>query len=299
MSLRLPHITRNARWVWRRKKRTASSVAFFLVFAYTVVFACVSCSTSPTDQTITLDDGRELAYLTEPGGDSEGGRIVFLHGTPADANAWNRLRKRADEIDAGELVVVDRIGFGNSTRQDELSLVGHAESVAPLLEPVNARKAIVVGHSYGGPIALRLAVDFPDKVGAVVLVAGACDATMDDAQWFRRLINGVRLVVPEPWERGNQELFALTDENQKMRPMLGRVTCPVFVVHGTWDGVCPHDSTVAYLRSELSGAAKVEVVSLKRAGHNLHLHHLGEVIDAINAAAADAGASEGDLPGRS
>ncbi|MFN3167234.1 MAG: alpha/beta fold hydrolase [Phycisphaeraceae bacterium] len=277
-------------------KRTACGFACLVVCAYAVVFACVSCSTSPTDQRLMLDDGRALAYLAKAGGDKAGGRVVFLHGTPADANAWNRLLKRADDIDASELVVVDRIGFGNSTSEDELALAGHAEAVAPLLESVNGRKPIVVGHSYGGPVALRLAVDYPDKVGAVVLVAGACDATMDDAQWFRKLIDAVRLVVPEDWERGNRELLALTDENKKMRPMLGGVRCPVFVVHGTWDGVCPHDATLAYLQAELTGATKVEVVSLERAGHNLHLYHLDEVIDAVNNAAADAesGAIAGD-----
>ena len=273
------------RWVWLHKLKSFGYGTGVLVLAYAGVFMLVSCSSSPTDQQITLNDGRVIAYNEYTGSDSVGPQVVLLHGAPADASSWSLLLKRLDGIKAGEVIAVDRIGYGNSTNEDELTLAGHAEAIAPLLYDVAAQKPIVVGHSYGGPVALRLAIDYPEKVGAIVLVAGACDAYMKDSQWFRRGIDGIRLIVPMDWERSNRELLALTDENRAMEPMLGQVTCPVTIVHGTWDGVCPHDSTVAYLEDRLVNAEPVRVISISRARHNLQLTHLDEVIDAINDAA--------------
>ena len=270
------------RWVWSHKRRSAGYACLLLIGSYAVVFTMVSCGVSPTDLTLQTDAQQTLAYRETPGGNPDAGRVVLIHGAPADAGSWNKLLKRADEIDSVELIAIDRIGYGRSTREDELTLAGHAASIAPLLLEVNGKRSVLVGHSYGGPVALRLAVDYPDQVGGLVLVAGACDAYMNDAQWFRRLVDGGRLLVPEPWERANRELLALTDENRAMEPMLDRVTCPVVVVHGTWDGVCPHDSTIAYLRERLINAESFTVVSIERAGHNLQISHIDQVVDAIN-----------------
>jgi len=140
--------------------------------------------------------------------------------------------------------------------------------VRPLLTP----GTILVGHSYGCPAALRAAADYPELVGGLVLVAGACDAEMQDAIWARKLGVAFSFAMPDSWDTANRELLALTDENDAMRDLLDRVVCPVVIVHGTWDPVCPHDGTVQYLQGALVNA-DVRVVSLKHAGHNLHLTH--------------------------
>ena len=269
------------RWIWSHKQRTSGYGAATLIGVYASVCMLVSCSSSPTTEQITLPNQQALAYNTHLAGDDQGGRVIFLHGAPADAKSWNKLLERADEIGASELIVVDRMGYGNSTSEDELTLAGHAASIRPFLDEAIDPSTVIVGHSYGGPVALRVAADYPDKVGGIVLVAGACDAYMRDAQWFRRSVDRIRLLVPEDWERANRELLALTDENRQMESLLGQVTCPVVIVHGTWDGVCPHESTVAYLQDRLVNA-DVRVVSINRAGHNLHLSHLDQVIEAIN-----------------
>ncbi|MEM9347801.1 MAG: alpha/beta hydrolase [Planctomycetota bacterium] len=268
------------------KRKSAGYFAALLIFAYTMVFVGVSCSKSPTDRAMEypwVDGGsRQVAYFEREGGDPDRGRVVFVHGAPADAGSWMRLLEQAALIEAAQLIAVDRLGYGNSMDGDELTLAGHAAAIEPLLAETNGSRPIIVGHSYGGPVALRIAIDYPEKVGGLVLVAGACDAYMKDSQWFRRLVNTVQIVVPEDWERANRELLALTDENRAMEPMLDRVSCPVVIVHGTWDGVCPHDSTVAYLQDRLVNAASVRVVSIERARHNLQLTHVDEVIEAIN-----------------
>jgi len=46
---------------------------------------------------------------------------------------------------------------------------------------------IVVGHSYGGPIALQLAMDAPENVSNMVILAGSADPELHHARWYHRL----------------------------------------------------------------------------------------------------------------
>lgn len=270
------------RWVRSHKCKTVGVSLGTIVFAYAILFLLVSCSTSSTTEHLTTPDGRDLAYNLDPGGKDDGPRLILVHGAPANSDAWNKLIAEGDRLRVHEIVSVDRPGYGNSTRADELTLAGQAGAIEPLLTEFNGHKPILIGHSYGGPTVLRAAVDYPDRVGGIVIVAGACDAYMNDSQGFRRFLNFIRILVPEPWERSNRELLALTDENRAMEPLLGQVTCPVVIVHGTWDAVCPYESTVAYLQDRLINAREVQVVGIDRAGHNLHLSNRDAIIEAVN-----------------
>jgi len=44
-----------------------------------------------------------------------------------------------------------------------------------LLSPPDGARVVIAGYSYGGPLALQVAVDFPDRVEGLVLVASAAD----------------------------------------------------------------------------------------------------------------------------
>ena len=241
----------------------------------------VSCATSPTDQSAALPSGESVAYLTDAHDTGVPGRVVLIHGSPADASSWSKLLKQERHALPADVVVIDRLGFGNSTPGVQGSLAAQAAAAAAFLEPIDGSRPILVGHSYGGPVALRAAVDYPDRIGGIVLVAGACDAYMNDSQGLRRAIDAISLIVPEAWEVSNAELLALTDENRAMESLLSQVTCPVVILHGTWDPVCPHESTVAYLQDRLVNAAEVRVVSLERTGHNLHLSHPAQIAEEV------------------
>lgn len=222
----LSQFARPFRWAWHHKRKAIGYGSLLVIGAYACVFLLVSCATSPTDQTASLATGDTVGYQTNDLDTGIPGRVVFVHGSPADASSWGKLLKQTREQLPAHVVVIDRLGFGNSTAGTNGSLAEQAGAVEPFLESIDGKKPILVGHSYGGSVVLRAAVEYPDRVGGIVLVAGACDAYMNDAQWFRRSVHFIRLVVPEPWEVSNAELLALTDENRAMESMLSRVVCP-------------------------------------------------------------------------
>jgi pimeloyl-ACP methyl ester carboxylesterase len=94
--------------------------------------------------------------------------LVLLHGQPGSPADWVPLAGRLPaQLHA---VAVDRPGYGSSP----LAAGGFAANARALLDDLDARgvrHAVLVGHSYGGGVALSAASLAPERVAAVVLVA--------------------------------------------------------------------------------------------------------------------------------
>jgi pimeloyl-ACP methyl ester carboxylesterase len=270
-------------WIWRNKGRVLGGICAGVLVAYLVTYVVVETGRSPTASHMTTTDGRTLAYMqVHAEVRSDAIPVVLVHGAPADAGCWRRVWERMRPGFPGAVYAIDRLGYGNSSPDEELSLDAHARAVHDFLATLPSPPALV-GHSYGAPVVLRVAASWPKAVRGVILVAGACDPYMNDTQNLRRALDAVSPVVPTSWAHANAELLALTDENRAMEPDLGSVTCPVVMIHGTWDPVCPFQSTADYLRRALTHAAFFRVRAIPHAGHNVHLHHADVIVQEIDA----------------
>lgn len=92
-------------------------------------------------------------------------RVVFLHGSnvPDPEVTWQKQRPLAEQY---ELVVVDRRGFGHSPTTDHVTWESEMSDVLALV----GERAHVVGHSYGGVLALLLGSSHPDRVLSLVAI---------------------------------------------------------------------------------------------------------------------------------
>jgi pimeloyl-ACP methyl ester carboxylesterase len=96
---------------------------------------------------------------------------VLLHGFPQDGSAWERVA--ALLVDQGWRVVAPDVkGVGRSDRPDS----GYdpqtlADEISQLIRNLHVKKALLVGHDWGGAIALATAFRHPGRVSGVVLVA--------------------------------------------------------------------------------------------------------------------------------
>jgi pimeloyl-ACP methyl ester carboxylesterase len=109
-----------------------------------------------------------LRYLV--GG--EGEPLVLVHGLGGAASNWIALAPLL--LPGRRLLVPELPGHGGSQPlPGQPDLDAYAESLALLLEHEAAAPGQVVGHSFGGAVALRLAIRRPELVGALVLVGAA------------------------------------------------------------------------------------------------------------------------------
>lgn len=101
-----------------------------------------------------------------------GEAIVLLHG--ANGNATDFPGALIEDLARDFRVIVpDRPGHGHSRRSasGRLDLAGEARAVVALLDALGVQRAHLIGHSYGGALALRAALDAPGRVRSVLAVA--------------------------------------------------------------------------------------------------------------------------------
>lgn len=96
-----------------------------------------------------------------------GSPIVLLHAGIVDSRAWEALTPFL--LDAGHRVLAfDRRGTGASTTED-VEFSNRADTVA-VLDAVGLGRAALVGNSIGGQVALDTAIEYPDRVAALVTI---------------------------------------------------------------------------------------------------------------------------------
>jgi pimeloyl-ACP methyl ester carboxylesterase len=116
-------------------------------------------------------DGRQVNFA-EVGEGPHG--FVLIHGMGGRWQHW--LETIPFLAQRGRVLVIDLPGFGRSELPaGGVLLDGLADTTAALCRAVGLERVVVLGHSMGGPIALRFATRHGDLTEAIVLVAGATD----------------------------------------------------------------------------------------------------------------------------
>ncbi len=114
--------------------------------------------------------GQQVTYL-EAGAESRGPIVVLLHGLAGSSSTWNpvlsALGRRA------HVIAPDLLGHGRSAkpRDGDYSLGAYAAGVRDLLVALGLDRATVIGHSFGGGVAMQFAYHFPELTERLVLVA--------------------------------------------------------------------------------------------------------------------------------
>jgi pimeloyl-ACP methyl ester carboxylesterase len=115
-------------------------------------------------------DGARIHYLDE----GTGPILLLVHGLSGQLH--NFTHSLLDRLSQDfRVVILDRPGSGYSTRPAGASaaIAAQARIISRFCEELGLDRPLVVGHSLGGAIALALAVNHPDQVGGLALVAPA------------------------------------------------------------------------------------------------------------------------------
>jgi len=134
--------------------------------------------------TIELN-GQRIEYFEQ----GVGQPIVLLHSTGASSGQWRRLA--AELSDRFRVIAPDLCGYGGTDSwrgEGEISLAAEAALVAALIERLD-EPVHLVGHSFGGAVALRLAQDRPELLKSLVVIEPVafhllCAGDAIDAQAF-------------------------------------------------------------------------------------------------------------------
>jgi pimeloyl-ACP methyl ester carboxylesterase len=167
--------------------------------------------------------------------------VVFVHGTPGSWRAFEHLLGEPALRENLHMVAVDRLGFGESAANGpNPSFVQQARAISSVFAlNESGRKVVVVGHSLGGSIGYRLAIDYPQHVGALLAISAAIDPQLSHPRWYNRVAAApvIRWLVPEALGRANVEMMPLQNELGAMRSSLNHVNMPVTILQGGKDSL--------------------------------------------------------------
>jgi len=134
-----------------------------------------------------------IHYIEHPG---SGTPVLLIHGLPGTAEDWEDVTPL---LAGHRTIAIDRPGFGYSTG-GYVSFKRQLETIDALLHKLHVLRPILVGHSYGGTIALGFAERYPSEVRGLVLVdAAAAGQHPDDFARFQAHVIHV-LELPVIWQ---------------------------------------------------------------------------------------------------
>jgi 4,5:9,10-diseco-3-hydroxy-5,9,17-trioxoandrosta-1(10),2-diene-4-oate hydrolase len=228
----------------------------------------------------------------------EGPVVLFLHGSGPGASGYSNFRRNYPWFSEHgfRALVPDTIGFGYSSMPEDAdyTLAFLSGAVAGLLGALGVERCSIVGNSHGGAMAIQLALDHPELVERLILMA---PGGLEVREAYGKMA-GIRAMMkvflgPEGITReGMRKVFGLqlfdpntlTEEilDERMQiavaqpkrvltsmtvpylaPELPRLGCPVFAFWGANDEFCP--PTGAAILAERCPRARVMLLS--RCGH--------------------------------
>jgi pimeloyl-ACP methyl ester carboxylesterase len=137
---------------------------------------------APSTATVTLDDGRTVAYADFGGpGDAGATAVLWCHGGPG-----SRLEPTYVAADAAAVglrcIGIDRPGYGGSTVQPGRTVAGWVPDALAVADHLGIQRFLTVGVSTGGAYALSVAALAPDRVLGAVPTCAMTDMAFEPAR---------------------------------------------------------------------------------------------------------------------
>lgn len=210
--------------------------------------------------------------------------ILFVHGAPGGLDAFKAFMTDSTLAGKAYMVAVDRPGYGYSDFGNaEPSIEKQAALLKPLLDlNRSGRPALLVGHSFGGPIVSRMAMDYPNKIGALVLAAPAIDPEKERIFWISYPMEWaiLRWMVPRAFRVANDEKLNHVHQLKLMRNGWKKLTLPITYIHGKKDILVPFANTA--FAKKMMHNAQLEVVIDNKMNHFIPWTHPQYIRQAIH-----------------
>jgi proline iminopeptidase len=231
--------------------------------------------------------------------------VIALHGGPGGDHSYLKY-ELAPLADVAQLVFPDMRSTGRSdpASSERWTVDRWAEDVRALCGALEIEKPIVLGHSYGGYVAIAYSARYPDHPGKLILYAAeARPHAADSLETFRRL-GGARayraakkffgapslktglaftkhcvpLYTRRP-EDPNQQMRMLANGEMTMQllqgelrtidltPRMGSIRCPTLILSGEDDPACPVEAAMEMASLLPAQLARFERIS--HAGHSV------------------------------
>lgn len=254
----------------------------------------------PQGHFVTLNDGLRLHYLDNGSGEP----VLFIHGSGPGASGHSNFKLNYPEFAAAghRVLVPDLPGYGASDKPEtDYTLDFFVDAMFGLLDALDIARCTLVGNSLGGAIAIKMALDQPQRIARLVLMApgglmekeqyylqmegiqkmGAAFANgeLNDAAGMRRLLSLQLFDASQISDETVNERVAVVLEQPRcvltrmqVPNLAGRVaelSCPILGFWGMNDKFCPSSGA----QTLMDACRNIRFVLLSECGHWVMVEH--------------------------
>lgn len=156
--------------------------------------------------------------------------IVFVHGIRVTRRMWQpQMERLASEF---RLVSMDLPGHG-ALRNEPFHVESAVAELARVVDEAAGGRAVVVGLSLGGYIAIEFGARYPEKAAGLVIAS----ASVEPRGWYNipyRILSLLMAVMPQSWLSGvNRAVFLAAYGRRRAEPLIA----PGFFMRGGSDGI--------------------------------------------------------------
>ena len=193
--------------------------------------------------------------------------LVFLHGSPSSLSAWDGYLKDSLLYSQTAMHAIDRPGYGYSNFGKELiSIDTQGKVISQVIHEKELKNIIVIGSSYGGPLAARVAVENKNVKG-VIMISPAIDPKNEQRIWQSSFTQFwlTRWLVPTGYRVAGDEKTTHAQELALIEKDWDKVTVPVMHIHGDKDDLVPYIN-IEYSQQVFSD---IEIITTPDTGHEI------------------------------
>ncbi len=231
--------------------------------------------------------------------------ILILHGWGIGSKTWVQVKRKLEE-GGHKVFVPDLPGFGKCPAPEKpWSIDDYVSWVRNYCEKNNLLQFFLVGHSFGGGLAVKFSSAFPEKVKKLVLVAPKIRRQRNYRYYLGMVLaklGAVIFFIPpfcllKPLARkvlykgiGTQDYYRLETQkavtmketfkkvvSEELVSYLPKIKVPTLIIWGTSDDLTPLED--AYLIHEAIKGSRLEVI--KNGEHALNLQKPGTLVEKI------------------
>ena len=208
-------------------------------------------------------------------------KILILHGWGSCAKNWQQVRQRLEKAGC-KVFLPDLPGFGeNYPLKKTWSVDDYVEWVRDFSEKNNLSQIFLLGHSFGGAIAVKYALKYGKGIKKLFLVSPAIirkktfkkETMKKTAKFFSFLPVFLKKIIYKnflrsdyPLESGAMRETYLKIITQDLLDKVAKITLPTVLIWGEKDDITPFKQSLL-IKSKISGA---KLITLSGIYHNPH-----------------------------
>ncbi|MDO9000626.1 MAG: alpha/beta hydrolase [Bacteroidota bacterium] len=196
--------------------------------------------------------------------------LVFVHGAPG---AWYGYLNLMDDTllqQNYKLIAIDRLGYGKSNYGvAETSTQLQALAIKEIIDKENftGKKVVLLGRSYGAPIAAWLSINYPKQIKKLFMVSPVIDPQNEKFYWFSGIAKwkAIQWMLPKMFNVATEEKYSHEHEMTLMLPEWEKLHTPTFVITGENDKIAD-TCNFSFARTHLNKCESV-FLKLQNTGH--------------------------------